>query len=451
MAKIGIVSLGCPKNQVDSECMLGALELEDFKVVEPSQAEVLIINTCAFIRAAVEESIECILEACEEKPKKKIIVTGCLPQRYGKNLIEAVPEIDYAVGVGNYGTIVDVVKKVIRNEKGISVSPPTPIFPETPRHLLSPSHYAYIKIAEGCSNRCTYCVIPLLRGEYRSRSIQSILREAEDLSSRGVKELILTAQDTALYGVDVYEKPSLPRLFRKLSEIPGIEWLRILYLHPAHISTELIDAIVSSKKVCRYLDMPIQHISDRILSRMHRGISGNSIRSLIDFLKSEIPEVALRTTVMVGFPGETDEEFDELLEFVQEIEFDALGVFKFSPEVNVEVLNLGPEVDGELADERAAVLQEVQREISLGKNLSLVGKTQTILVDKKIDRNKLKGRTEFQAPDIDGAVYVTASDLHAGDFAEVTIIDADDYDLFACRKSLRNCHSVLQREQDLGS
>lgn len=451
MMKVGIVSLGCPKNQVDSEHMLGALELNGFEIVEPPNAEVLIINTCAFVQAAVEESIECILEACEERPKKKVIVTGCLPQRYGEKLIEAVPEIDYAIGVGRCEKIVDVVKKVLEGQKGISVSSPNPSFRGTRRHLLSPPHYAYIKIADGCSNKCSYCVIPSLRGKYRSRNIGSILREARELTERGVKELILTAQDTALYGVDIYNSPVLPRLLSELSKIDEIGWIRILYLHPAHISPEFVDAIAHLKKVCKYLDIPIQHISDRILSRMHRRVTGSDIRSLIDLLKKKIPGLALRTTVMVGFPGETDEDFNELLQFVEDTKFNALGIFKFSPEKETKAYNLAPLVEEDLMHERVAILQEVQREISYEMNQLQVGNTLRVLIDEKIGDNEFRGRAEFQTPDIDGVVYIRGSNLKVGDFAEVNIFDANDYDFFACKRSSGNRHSVFKRERNFCS
>ncbi len=451
MVKVGMVSLGCPKNQVDSEYMLGLLEREGFKLVDPAHAQVLIISTCAFIRAAVEESIECILEASEKKPKRKILVTGCLPQRYGKELVETIPEIDYAIGVGKYASIVDFVNKVVRGEKGISVSLPTPLFPATRRRLLSPSHYAYLKVADGCSNKCSYCVIPSLRGEYRSRKVRAIIEEAEELSDRGVKELILVAQDTAFYGHDMSNRSGLARLLGELSEIHGIEWIRILYLHPAHISSELVDAIAASGKICKYLDIPIQHVSDRILARMRRGVSGNQIRLLIDTLKKKIPGLTLRTTVMVGFPGEKDVDFGELFDFIQETKFGALGIFRYSPEEETDALRLGLQVEEELVDERVSVLQEAQREISLEKNLSLSGEVQKVIVDERIDENKLKGRTEFQAPDIDGVTYLEDPDLRAGDFTNVTIIGADDYDLFGCRGTSGNCHSVLKRERDSGS
>lgn len=432
VVKVGLVSLGCPKNQVDSEHILGLLESENFGVVEPSEADVVIVNTCAFITAAVEEAVECILLNCRKDQGRKLIVTGCLPQRYGEKLIEAIPEIDYAVGANKCGLVVDAVRRVLKGEKGISVPPPRAEFPDTGRHLLSPAHYAYVKIAEGCSNWCAYCTVPSIRGPYQSRSADAILKEARDLSRSGVKELILIAQDTALWGIEVHEKPSLEHLLRQLSTVNGIEWIRLLYLHPAHVSAELIDGIAVLEKVCKYADIPIQHISDRVLAKMGRGMSGKELRLLVSRLRERIPGVVLRTTVMVGFPGEREEDFEQLFRFVEETEFDALGLFKFSAEEGTEAFRIGHPVEEELIDERFQALEELQRGISLKKNLTRVGETLRILVDERVDGGRVRGRTEFQTPDVDGVVYVTDSCLSAGDFADVTVTETGDYDLYAC-------------------
>jgi len=443
VVRVGIVSLGCPKNQVDSERMLALLRGEGFKVVKPSHAEVLIINTCAFIQAATEESIECILEACARPPRRGIIVAGCLPQRYGKKLLTAVPEIDYAIGVGKCSMIADVVRRVNQGKKGIDVSSPISASPPRERILLSPAHYAYLQIADGCSNKCSYCLIPSLRGAYRSRRLQLILGEATELAERGVRELILIAQDSALYGTDLYRAALLPRLLERLARIDGIRWIRILYLHPAHITDQLIDVLADLEKVCKYVDMPIQHISDRILSRMRRKVTSARIHNLVDSLKKKIPNVALRTTVMVGFPGERDEDFDELLQFLEDSAFDAVGMFTFSPEEGTAAFTFDERVERQIAEERTTTLQEVQREISLQKNRQRIGSSLEILIDERIGKGRWRGRAQFHAPDIDGVVYVTGSSVRRGSFVKVSVADADDYDLFALHPGSGHCHSVL--------
>jgi ribosomal protein S12 methylthiotransferase len=397
--------------------------------VDLEEAEIAVVNTCAFILPAVEESIESVLEIHRAAPDRKIIVAGCLPQRFGEDLFAELGEVQYIMGVGSISKIGEIVSRVARGERGRSLCEPISPLPSGPRYLLSPPHYAYLKIADGCSNRCAYCLIPSIRGEFRSRPPHSILEEARRLAGRGVKELILVAQDTSLWGTDLDRGSNLPGLIRSLAALEGIEWIRILYLHPAHLPRELGRTIAESRKACNYVDLPIQHISDRILAGMNRGVTGREIKQLIDILKHEIPGLALRSTVMVGFPGETDEEFGDLVSFVEEAKFDALGIFRHSVEDGTVSSGMDAVVDDEIVEERITTLHEVQREISFHQNLSQVGTVQRVLVDAR-EADRLRCRTERQAPEVDGVVYVEDCELRPGEFADVTVVRSDDYDLF---------------------
>jgi len=428
---VGLINLGCPKNQIDSEWMLGRLKEQGHRFVKPHNADVLIINTCAFIKPAIDESFELIEEALAFKDKNgpKIIIAGCLVERYGSELLQKFDGLNGIIGVDRIMDIGDVVDKVCKGENAdFSARPDRLSFPEVERSLLSPRHYAYLKIADGCSNRCSYCKIPSLRGEYRSREFSSIIKEASHLVLQGVKEIVLVAQDTTLYGIDLYSKTRLPELLKELSKIKGIRWLRLLYAHPAHFTPELIELISENEKVCKYVDLPIQHISNRILSNMNRKISEKQIRNLIEKLKNTIPDLALRTELMVGFPKEREEDFEKLVEFIEEVKFDWIGIFKYYSEDGTKSSLLSDQIPEEMKEERYNILFESQRETSFEKNNSFIGRDLVCIVDKKV-KGKFECRGERDAPEIDGLIY-TSGDAKVGEFINVTIEKADDYDLY---------------------
>lgn len=434
--KLFFVSLGCDKNLVDSEQMLGALTDSGFRITdEESQADVIIINTCCFIHDAKEESIQAILEMAEYKTKgnlKALIVTGCLAQRYREEIIKEIPEVDAVLGTNSQEQLLEAVEKALGGERSLIFHPLQGI-PALPgkRMITTGGHYEYLKIAEGCDKHCTYCVIPSIRGTYRSVPMEELVRQAEELAEQGVKELILVAQETTLYGKDLYGKKSLHILLKKLCEIPGLCWIRILYCYPEEIYPELIDTIRDEQKICHYLDLPIQHASDRILKRMGRRTDKQQLINIVDRLREEIPDIMLRTTLITGFPGETREDHEELMEFVNEMEFERLGVFTYSPEEGTPAAAMEDQIPEEVKEERKAELMELQQEISLDNGERYIGQTVTVIIEGKVaDENAYVGRTYGDAPGIDGYIFVNTGELlMSGDFARVKVTGALEYDL----------------------
>lgn len=457
--KIYLVSLGCDKNLVDSEIMLGLLSKEGYMITnELSEADYAIVNSCCFIGDAKEESINTIIEIGELKKEGKLkglIVTGCLAQRYQSMITDELPEADAVIGTTAYDNIVSAIAE-IKAKNGL---PDKSLFIEDlerlaggEEHRLVPAGEisSYIKTAEGCNKRCTYCIIPYIRGNYRSIPMETILKEAEELAKQGTKELLLVAQETTLYGVDIYGKKALPELVHELSKISGIEWIRLLYCYPEEITDEIIDAIKNEKKVCHYIDLPIQHCSDRILKRMARKTNQAELRERIASLRKEIPDITLRTTLITGFPGETEEDFKELYNFVDEMEFDRLGVFTYSAEEGTPAA----EMDGQVAEEvkiaRRNEIMELQQEISAEKAEGRIGKVYEVLVEGTVPVDSVNGeafasimevnedgkkvyigRTYMDAPDVDGQVFFESDyEIMSGELVEVEIIASDEYDLF---------------------
>ncbi len=424
MQKINLITLGCSKNIVDSERILRQLDINNFAIVDSvEQSDVVLINTCGFIEAAKEESINTILEIVEAKKRdiiKKIIVAGCLSERYLTELKSEIPEVDVFFGTEDYRGIIENLGGNFKYE----------LLGE--RKLTTPRHFAYLKISEGCDNPCSFCAIPLIRGKYRSTSIDELFAEASFLSEKGVKELIIIGQDTTEYGIDLYGKRNLHELLAKLSEIPKIEWIRLLYAYPSHFPDETIREIANNPKILKYIDIPLQHISENVLKSMRRGISSSRQKELIFKLKKEIPNLTLRTTFIVGYPNETEQDFNELCEFVKEIEFDRVGVFTYSHEENTSAFNLEDAIPEEIKQERESILMEIQREISNKKNSNLVGKVISVIVDD-IEGKYFVARSKMDAPEVDGNVLIEAKNkyLKVGNIYEVEIIDFEDYDLFA--------------------
>jgi len=439
--QITIKSLGCPKNLVDTEVICGKLNEKGYKISkETDGSDIAIINTCSFIKDAVEESIEEILNLVKLKNEgkiKHIIVVGCLPQRYrDDNLGKELPEVDAFLGVDNLLEIDKIVKKVLLGEK-IYKTNPKPHFlynHNTPRTILTPQHYAYIKISEGCNNNCSYCLIPKIRGRYRSRKMESIIEEVKMLSERKkLSEIILIAEDTTLYGYDLYGEYKLPELLKKLSllKLKNLKWIRILYTHPAYYNEELIKVIANYPKICPYLDLPLQHISDKILKKMNRKMNRKYIISLINKLRNNIPNLALRTTFIVGFPGETEKDFKELLNFVEETRFEKLGVFKFSKEEGTIAYNFSHQISKKIKEERFKEIMLTQQNISKKINRSYLGKEMEVLVDE-IDSGESKiaiGRTIYDAPEIDGKIMIRTNKAKVGEFIKTKIIKTSEYDL----------------------
>ena len=427
--KIGMISLGCPKNQVDAEQMLGTLVNSHFEITpDQREADVIVVNTCGFIESAKEESIEAILEAATMKKQgscRALIMAGCLAQRYRDELLQELPEADAIIGTAEIGNIAHICEQTLsRREHVIRISPPTMVY-GLPRVSTTPRHYRYLKIAEGCSNRCSYCAIPVIRGDFQSRPSASILDEAKRLADDGAKELILLAQDSTGYRDG---KTDLPSLLRHLVRIKGVEWIRLMYAYPGRISDTLVEVMAGEEKICKYLDIPIQHIDDEVLTAMRRKADSNVIRKTIEKLRKRVPGIALRTSLIVGFPAETEAAFNKLLSFVREAEFEHLGVFTYSPEEGTSAYDLPSRVPGEIAQERLDRIMQAQAKISLKKNRALINATRTVLVDGMEDM-ALSGRLETQAPEIDGVVYLSETDAEPGEFAEVTITDAKEYDL----------------------
>ncbi|WP_130807058.1 30S ribosomal protein S12 methylthiotransferase RimO [Senegalia massiliensis] len=434
---IAIISLGCSKNLVDSELIIGSLNEEGYSVVnELDNANIIIINTCGFIDAAKEESIDTILEMAEYKKHGEcnmLIVAGCLSERYKKMLIDEIPEIDALVGTGNIKDISYIIKNY-NDKKIIKVGNiDNNYLEENPRIPLEPSVTSYIKISEGCDNYCTYCIIPKLRGKYKSRKMDSIIKEANELVKRGTREIILIAQDTTKYGIDLYDKYKLPELLDELNKIEKLKWIRILYMYPETFSNELINSINNNDKVLKYVDIPIQHISNNILKRMNRNTDKDSIKQLINNLRTKIPNIIIRTTLMVGFPGETKDDFNELYDFVKNIKFDRLGVFTYSDQEGTAANNFKDQIDESVKLERKNILMELQQQISQELLHEKINKNYEVLIEESLeDENLLIGRTYMDAPEIDGYVYINSDlqrNINIGEFVKVNIKDSFEYDL----------------------
>ncbi|MDR3314160.1 MAG: 30S ribosomal protein S12 methylthiotransferase RimO [Oscillospiraceae bacterium] len=433
--RVGFISLGCPKNQVNGERMLAALTAEGMEIVDPLEgADALIINTCGFIDDAKREAIENILEAADLKKEgmvKAILVTGCLAESYREEILREIPEVDAVLGLGANGEIARYVREALAGEKPM-VFPEIGCLPlEGERLLTSPAHWAYLQIAEGCSNRCTYCKIPAIRGDFRSRPAEEILREAEALAAGGVRELILIAQDTTRYGVDLYGELRLPALLRQLAAIEGVHWLRLLYCYPDAVTQELIDVIAEEPKVVKYIDLPMQHADDRILAAMGRRGTQAELAALLAQLRARVPGIAIRTTLLVGFPGEDDAAFDTLAAFVEEQRFDRLGVFAFSPQEGTPAFHMDDQVDPETAARRADILMEQQNAIAEAAGRAKIGQTIEVVVeDYDGYTDSYTGRSAQDAPEIDSLVYFTSPvQLEDGDFAQVKIFGVKEYDL----------------------
>lgn len=434
--KIFCVSLGCDKNLVDTEMMLGLLNKDGYTFTDDEhEADVVVVNTCCFIGDAKEESVNTILEMAELKKEgrcKALIVTGCMAQRYKQEILDEIPEVDGILGTSTYDEVSNVLKKVLGGSRescfhDLNALPNV----EVPRVVTTGGYYAFLKIAEGCDKRCAYCIIPDLRGSYRSVPMERLIEEAKQLASQGVKELILVAQETTLYGIDLYKKKSLPKLLHELCKVPGIQWIRIQYCYPEEITQELIETIREEEKVCNYLDIPIQHASDRILKRMGRRTNQKQLREMIASLRSQIPDIALRTTLISGFPGETEEDQEEVMRFVDEMEFERLGVFAYSQEEDTPAAEFPDQIPQELKEERRDEIMELQQEISYEKSQSMIGRVLEVMIEGKVaDENAYVGRTYMDAPGVDGLIFInTDLDLMSGDFVRAKVTGALEYDL----------------------
>jgi ribosomal protein S12 methylthiotransferase len=420
--KVNLVSLGCSKNLVDSEILLRQFQLNGLEIIDNSRkADYIVINTCGFINDAKDESISAILEAIDLKKSgkvKKVVVMGCLSERYKSELIEEIPEVDAYFGVTDY--------KGVLTELGLDLK--KELLGE--RLITTPKHFAYLKISEGCDNPCSFCAIPLIRGKHQSKPIEQILSEAKYLADKGAKEIILIAQDSTYYGLDIYGSRELARLLKELTRINGIEWIRLLYTFPAKFPEEILDVIAEEEKICKYIDIPFQHISNKILKSMQRGISKRRTYELIDLIRNKIPAVAIRTTLIVGYPEESDEEFQELINFVREVKFDRLGVFTYSQEENTKAYELGDSIPQKVKDERKKEILRIQQEISHQKNLEKIGRRIKVLIDEKVEENVYLGRTQWDAPEVDNSVIVNSRNIiEPGKFYEVEIDDAFEFDL----------------------
>ena len=435
--KILFVSLGCDKNLVDTENMLGILKNKGFEFTDDEwEADIIAINTCCFIGDAKQESINTILEMAEHKKDarcKVLVVAGCLAHRYQDEIIKEIPEVDAFVGTSSYDKIADMINSVLE-EKGISNfvedANRMPMV-ETDRIVTTPGYYEYLKIAEGCDKHCTYCVIPKVRGSFRSFPIEYLVNQTKKLVEGGVKEIILVAQETTLYGVDLYGKKSLPKLLHNLGLIEGLEWIRILYCYPEEINDELTEAIKNEPKVCHYLDMPIQHASDNILKRMGRRTSKQELTDIVAKLRREIPDIALRTTLITGFPGETDVDHEEVMQFIDECEFDRLGVFTYSREEDTVAAQMPDQIDEEIKEKYRDELMQLQQEISADRSAAMIGRIVRVMIEGFIpEDNTYVGRSYKDAPNVDGLVFVECDrELMSGDFIDVKITGSTEYDL----------------------
>ena len=435
--KLLCISLGCDKNLVDSEKMLGMLYEDGFSFTDDeAEADVILVNTCCFIGDAKEESVNTLLEMAEYRksgPCRALIVTGCMAQRYKEEITREIPEVDAVVGTTAFDEIVKVIRRVLSGQEHIQQFEELSALPGTEgrRLVTTGGCYAFLKIAEGCDKRCTYCIIPYLRGPYRSVPMEKLVREAEELAEKGIKELILVAQETTLYGADLYGRKCLPELLKNLCRIPGIQWIRIQYCYPEEITDELIQTIREEEKICHYLDIPIQHASDRILKRMNRRTNQAELREMIGKLRREIPDIALRTTLISGFPGETQEDHEELCRFVDEMEFERLGVFAYSLEEDTPAASFPDQVPQEVKEGRRDEIMELQQEIAFEACEAMVGRELEVLIEGKVaDENAYVGRTYMDAPGVDGMIFVnTGLELMTGDFVRVRVTGALEYDL----------------------
>lgn len=435
MYNIGLVSLGCAKNQTDAEIMLGILASDGFSITyNPSEADVIIVNTCGFIESAKQESIDAILEMAQYKDGRcrLLIATGCLAERYSSDILIELPEVDAIVGTGDYDKIAQVIKDAFKGEKPVICghNDRTPS-ERLPRILSTPSYTAYLKIADGCDNNCTYCAIPMIRGHFRSRKIEDIVEEAEGLAQNGVKELILIAQDTSRYGADLYGEYSLDKLLEELVKIEGIEWIRVHYFYPEAITDSLIDTMAKYDKICNYIDMPVQHGNNYILRRMARRTTQEEMLSKIEKIREKMPDCTIRTSIIVGFPGETEEHFNDLYEFVKKVRFDRMGVFTYSQEEDTPAASFPDQIDEDVKNERLDKLMTLQQGISLELNKAKLGKTLEVLVEGYDEDSFLfYGRSRGDSIDVDGRVYfATEDEVAPGDIIKVKILDADEYDL----------------------
>ena len=433
---IFFVSLGCDKNLVDSEVMLGLLDAKGYQIVDDETlADVMVINTCCFIHDAKEESIQTILDMArykEEGRLKALVVTGCLAQRYKQEIIDEIPEVDVVLGTTSYDKIVEAVEEALEGKSEVELADINALpLPETKRLVTTGGHYAYLKIAEGCDKHCTYCIIPKVRGNYRSVPMERLIKEAQELADQGVKELNLVAQETTVYGQDIYGEKSLHKLLKELCQIKGIRWIRVLYCYPEEIYDELIQTMKEEKKICHYLDLPIQHASDRILKRMGRRTTQAELVEIVNKLRREIPDIVLRTTLISGFPGETQEDHEELMSFVDEMEFDRLGVFTYSPEEDTPAATMPDQVAEEVKEARRDEIMELQQEISYDKGTDRIGQELLVMIEGKVaDESAYIGRTYGDAPKVDGYIFVQTGELlMTGDFAKVRVTGALEYDL----------------------
>ena len=421
--KILFISLGCDKNLVDTEVMLGMLASRGYEMTNDEQeADIIVINTCCFIHDAKEESIQNILE----------IVTGCMAERYRQEILDEIPEVDEVLGTTAYDRILDAVDAALAGQHEVMTADLDALpLPETKRLVTTGGHFAYLKIAEGCDKHCTYCIIPKIRGNFRSVPMERLLKEAQDLAEQGVKELILVAQETTLYGKDLYGEKSLPKLLRELCKISGIRWIRILYCYPEEITDELIQVMKEEPKICHYLDLPIQHANDTILKRMGRRTSKQELIDIVQKLRKEIPDICLRTTLITGFPGETQEQHEEVMEFIDTLEFDRLGAFTYSPEEDTPAATFEDQIDEEVKEDRQADIMELQQEIAFDKAEDMIGREVLVMIEGKVaDENAYVGRTYRDAPNVDGLIFInTDVELISGDFAKVKVTGALDYDL----------------------
>ncbi|NBI27432.1 30S ribosomal protein S12 methylthiotransferase RimO [Chengkuizengella marina] len=433
--KVNLVTLGCEKNLVDSEIMSGLIHERGYSITDDkSDATVIIVNTCGFIDAAKEESVNTILDLADLKNTanlKALIVSGCLTQRYKEQLMVEMPEIDGIVGTGDFDNINQIIDEALKGKKPALVG--NPIFnyeSALPRKVTTPRYTAYVKIAEGCDNACTFCSIPIMRGKFRSRSIESILTEVKQLAQQGVKEISLIAQDSTNYGTDLYDQFKLPELLNKVSEVQGIQWVRLHYAYPGFFTDELIEAIANNPKICKYIDMPLQHSEDQILKRMRRPGRQTDTRALINKIRKRIPEISLRTSIIVGFPGETEEDFEKLCDFVKEIKFDRLGVFTYSQEEDTPASRLPDQVPDDVKERRSNILMEIQRVVAKEQNNKHIGKVLDVLIERYDGRNDVFiGRSQYDAPEIDGEVFVSNIKANIGELHPVRITHSIEYDL----------------------
>lgn len=437
MSKIAMIGLGCPKNQVDAEMMLSALIEAGFEITgDTEEADLVIINTCGFINDAKEEAIDNILGACELKKDgiiKGVVVTGCLSERYREEIMKEIPEVDACVGIGANCKIAEICKSVLSGNKVCEFPSKYDLPLEGGRVITTPTHYAYLKIAEGCSNNCTYCAIPKIKGKFRSRSMENIVLEAEELAKQGVKELIVVAQDTTKYGVDIYGEPKLNELVSEIAKIDGIEWIRLLYCYPESMTDELIDVIANEDKVCKYIDLPLQHCNGNVLKRMNRKGDREYLFSLIGKMRKKIPGLVLRTTFITGFPGETEEQFTELCEFINEAKFDRLGCFAYSPEDDTPAAKLKDQIDTDVKNKRAEIIMNEQMLIMEEKQKEKIGAEYDVIVDYFDEDNLLyMGRTYMDAPEIDTSVIISSEEeLTQGQIVKCKVIGFDDFDMVA--------------------